>query len=89
LFFKFFLRPTIGSATWKKQLEEDKTRLTSKAIEVYTNAVVNNHYFAFLYIYFTNNPSSTLHTEYDELPQVNQTHATAANYNNNRGGAGQ
>jgi hypothetical protein len=56
---------------------------------VYTNAVVNNHYFAFLYIYFTNNPSSTLHTEYNELPQVNQTHATAANYNNNRGGAGQ
>jgi hypothetical protein len=50
--------------------------------------VVSNHYFAFLYIYFTNNQSSILCTEYDELPQVNQTHATAAD-NNNRGDAGQ
>ncbi len=60
-----------GNATWKKQLQEDKTRLASQTIEAYNNAVVNNNYFAFSYIYIMNNPNSTLHTEYDELPQVN------------------
>ena len=73
LFFEFFLRAAIGNATWKKRLEEDETRLATQAIEAYANAVVNNHYFAFLYIYFRNNPNSTLRTEYDEVPQLIQT----------------
>jgi hypothetical protein len=73
LFFEFFLRAVIGNAAWKKRLEEDETRLATQAIEAYTNAVVNNHYFAFLYIYFMNNPNSTLHTEYNEVPQLTQT----------------
>jgi hypothetical protein len=47
----------------EKRLQEDETRIASQAIEACTNAVVNNHYFAFLYIYSTNNPNSTLHTE--------------------------
>jgi hypothetical protein len=59
-------------------------------IKAYTNAVASNHYFAFLYSYFTNNPSSALHTEYDELPQLNPTHANSTSDNaNNRGGAAQ
>jgi hypothetical protein len=73
LFFEFLLRAAIGNATWKKRLEEDKTRLATQAIEAYANVVVNNHYFAFLYTYFMNNPNSTLHTEYYEVPQLIQT----------------
>jgi hypothetical protein len=73
LFFEFFLRAAIGNATsWKKRLEEDETRLAIKA-NANANAVVNNHYFAFLYIYFMNNPNSTLCTEYNEVPQLTQT----------------
>jgi hypothetical protein len=86
LFFQFFLKAAIGNATWKKRLEDEETRLATQAIEAYTNAVVNNHYFAFLYIYFMKNPNSTLRTEYDELPQVSQTQATAATGGNIRGG---
>ena len=67
LFFEFFLKAAIGNVTWKKRLAEDDTRLATQAIEAYANAVVNNHYFAFLYIYFMNNPDSTLITEYDQL----------------------
>jgi hypothetical protein len=67
LFFEFFLKAAIGSVTWKKRLAEDDTRLATQAIEAYANAVVNNHYFAFLYIYFMKNPDSTLITEYDKL----------------------
>jgi hypothetical protein len=77
LFFEFFLRASIGNATWKQRLEEDETRLATQAIEAYANAVVNNHYFAFLYTYFMNNPNSTLQTEYDEVPQLTQTHQAA------------
>ena len=77
LFFEFFLRAAIGNATWKKRLEEDETRLATQAIEAYANAVVNNHYFAFLYTYFMNNPNSTLRTEYDEVPQLTQTRQAA------------
>ncbi len=73
LFFEFFLRVAIGNATWKKRLKEDKTRLATQAIKAYANAVVNNHYFALLYIYFMN-PNSTLCTEYNEVPQLTQTH---------------
>jgi hypothetical protein len=65
LFFEFFLRVAIGNATWKKRLEEDETRLATQVIEAYANVVVNNHYFAFLYTYFMDNPNSTLCTEYD------------------------
>ncbi len=57
----------IGNVTWKKRLAEDDTRLATQAIEAYANAVVNNHYFTFLYIYFMKNPDSTLITEYDKL----------------------
>jgi hypothetical protein len=62
LFFEFFLKAAIGSVTWKKRLAADDTRLATQAIEAYANAVVNNHYFAFL-----DNPDSTLITEYDKL----------------------
>jgi len=69
-----------------KRLEEDETRLATQVIKAYANAVVNNHYFAFLYIYFMNNPNSTLRTEYDEVPQLTQTcraaDATSASVHN-------
>jgi hypothetical protein len=67
------LRASIGNATWKKRLEEDETRLATQVIKAYANVVVNDHYFAFLYIYFMNNPNSKLCTEYNEVPQLTQT----------------
>jgi hypothetical protein len=73
LFFEFLLKVAIGNATWKKRLKEEETRLATQGIEAYANAVVNNHYFAFLYIYFMNNLNSTLCTEYNEEPQLTQT----------------
>ena len=84
LFFEFFLKAAIGNVTWKKRLAEDDTRLATQAIEAYANAVVNNHYFAFLYIYFMKNPNSTLITEYDKLlPPDDAARADASR----RGGA--
>jgi hypothetical protein len=76
LFLEFFLKAAIGNVTWKKRLAEDDTRLATQAIEAYANAVVNNHYFAFLYIYFMKNPDSTLITEYDKLLPLGDTART-------------
>ena len=80
LFFEFFLKAAIGNFTWKKRLAEDDTRLAAQAIEARANAVVNNHYFAFLCMYFMKNPNSTLITEYDKLlpPDDAETRANAS-----------
>jgi hypothetical protein len=76
LFLEFFLKAAIGNVTWKKRLAEDNTRLATQAIEAYANAVVNNHCFAFLYIYFMKNPDSTLITEYNKLLPLGNTART-------------
>jgi hypothetical protein len=72
IFYKYFFKAIVGGAAWKKRFEED-VRFGTNILEAYTQATLENNYFAWVYEYVKENPGRTLKTEYDVAGDDNAT----------------
>jgi hypothetical protein len=73
IFYEYFFKAMVGGAAWKKRFEED-VRFGTNILEGYTQATLENNYFAWVYEYVKENPGSTIKTEYDVAGDDNATH---------------
>ena len=64
VFYEYFFKAVVGEGTWKHRFAKGE-RLGTNVLEAYALAIIKNNYFAWLYDYKSNNPASTLQTEYD------------------------
>jgi hypothetical protein len=72
IFYKYFFKAMVGGAAWKKRFEAD-VRFGTNILEAYTQATLENNYFAWVYEYVKENPGSTLKTEYNVAGDDNAT----------------
>jgi hypothetical protein len=72
IFYEYFFKAMVGGAAWKKRFEED-VRFGTNILEAYTQATLENNYFAWVYEYMKENPGSTLKTEYNVAGDDNAT----------------
>jgi hypothetical protein len=72
IFYEYFFKAMVGGAAWKKRFEED-VRFGTNILEAYTQATLENNYFAWVYEYVKENPGRTLKTEYDIAGDDNAT----------------
>jgi len=70
LFYDYFFRSVIQDSVWIDRVNTPSSgtgaRLGPVISEAYALAVVENHYFSWLYQYKIENPNNTLVTEYDQ-----------------------
>jgi len=69
VFFEYFYKAVIGEGTWKRRVMENK-RLGSMVAEAYANAMLRNHYMAWLYEFMLASPDAALRTEYNKVAPV-------------------
>ena len=64
IFYEYFFKAVVGENAWKRRFVEKK-RFGTNVLEAFAHAIIRNNYFAWLYDFKSNNPGTTLVTEYD------------------------